>query len=280
MTDHEGVFTLTAQAMAMDFTLTVVGCADKESATSVMSFIESDLRWVDEVFSTYREDSWISRINRGEAVVADAPPAVAEVLDLCEQFREETGGWFDAREPLSEPASRSPGASRAGASRIDPTGIVKTWAMERSRWRLSLLQAEGWSWGCAGDLSVHGQAPSDEGWRIGIGDPRHEPGPQQRSLAAVRIGQDRSASLATSGVGHRSGHIWAPQRGKGTSTVVQATVIGRDLVQCDAWATAIVAGGAGVAESAHALGMDVLALKSRGDKVTSVSTPGWRTRRL
>ena len=55
------------------------------------------LRWVDATFSTYREDSEICRLDRGELRVADAHPDVREVLARCERLRVATGGYFDAR---------------------------------------------------------------------------------------------------------------------------------------------------------------------------------------
>ena len=57
----------------------------------------AELRWADRVFSTYREDSDISRIRRRELRVRDADPAVAEVLDFAEIARRLTGGAFDVR---------------------------------------------------------------------------------------------------------------------------------------------------------------------------------------
>ena len=44
--------------------------------------VMDELRWVDDVFSTYRPGSWVSRLGRGEVAVADCPPEVQEVLDL------------------------------------------------------------------------------------------------------------------------------------------------------------------------------------------------------
>ena len=38
------------------------------------------LREVDRVFSTYRADSYVSRLGRGEIGLADCPPEVTEVL--------------------------------------------------------------------------------------------------------------------------------------------------------------------------------------------------------
>ena len=43
------------------------------------------LRVVDATFSTYRADSEISRLGRGELRARDAHPLVAEVLERCER---------------------------------------------------------------------------------------------------------------------------------------------------------------------------------------------------
>jgi thiamine biosynthesis lipoprotein len=52
------------------------------------------LRLVDETFSTYKPDSEISRLGRGELTVSDCRPEVDEVLARCVELREETGGFF------------------------------------------------------------------------------------------------------------------------------------------------------------------------------------------
>ncbi|MEA2170440.1 MAG: FAD:protein transferase, partial [Solirubrobacteraceae bacterium] len=41
------------------------------------------LREVDAIFSTYREDSEISRLDRGELLLGDCRPEVDEVLSEC-----------------------------------------------------------------------------------------------------------------------------------------------------------------------------------------------------
>src|SRR5262249_61661357 len=48
------------------------------------------------VFSTYKPESDISRLRRGELAVGDADPTVAEVLALCEEVESETAGYFTA----------------------------------------------------------------------------------------------------------------------------------------------------------------------------------------
>jgi len=85
------------------------------------------LRELDARFSTYRDDSEIKRIERGELSTADAHPDVREVLDACAVLRAESGGAFDAW--------------RGG--RLDPSGYVKGWAAERARMALVLGVRDG-----------------------------------------------------------------------------------------------------------------------------------------
>lgn len=72
------------------------------------------LHRVDEVFSTYRADSHISRLARGEIRQDACPPEVHEVLSLCAQATHATDGWF----------------SIVPAGTLDPSGLVKGWATE------------------------------------------------------------------------------------------------------------------------------------------------------
>ncbi len=54
------------------------------------------LRRVDTLSSTYRPDSEISRIRRGELLVPAADPLASAVLTRCAQLETEAGGWFIA----------------------------------------------------------------------------------------------------------------------------------------------------------------------------------------
>ncbi|WP_084075655.1 FAD:protein FMN transferase [Demequina sp. NBRC 110052] len=251
---------LTARAMAMEFTLDVelaTGDPDDALLARTMAHVEHDLRWIDEVFSTFKAGSHVSRLNRGEISPDDAPPAVAQVLELCEKYREETGGAFDAVAPDGT---------------LDPTGIVKTWAIDRVRWRLDALPARGWLWGCGGDAMVSGLGPDAGPWRVGIAHPED----RSRHVGAVELGRGRTA-IATSGTTIHAQHIWDPAAGDSASSTryVQATVIGTDLIECDAWATAIVARGESAALAAQERGLDVLALRVEGGRVVAERSPGW-----
>ena len=76
----------------------------------------AELRDIDRVFSTYREDSDISRIGRGELALTDADPRVAEVEAACRAAAIETAGLFSA----------------TWRGSFDPTGYVKGWSVENA----------------------------------------------------------------------------------------------------------------------------------------------------
>src|SRR5437764_12264338 len=70
-------------------------------------------RSIDETFSNYKEESEISKINRGELAEEASSDAVKTILALGEQTRQETQGYFDIEHD----------------GLIDPSGIVKGWAI-------------------------------------------------------------------------------------------------------------------------------------------------------
>lgn len=106
------------------------------------------LHHVDAAFSTYRPDSHISRLDRGEIRLADCPPEVHEVLSLCALATRDSDGWF----------------SIAPAGALDPSGLVKGWATEAAS---QLLYDAGAHHTCVnggGDLQLRGRAaPASRG---------------------------------------------------------------------------------------------------------------------
>ncbi|WP_235201507.1 FAD:protein FMN transferase [Microbacterium sp. CH12i] len=153
-----------------------------------------ELREVDRVFSTYRADSDISRIRRGELAVADADERVALVADACEHAEQATGGLFSAR----------------WRGWFDPTGYVKGWAVEEASRRhleplLSSAAAVGINAG--GDLQLFTAAGADWRWQVGIADP-HDRG---QMIAVVDV---LNGAVATSGTAERGHHILDPRTGR------------------------------------------------------------------
>lgn len=183
----------------------------------------SELREIDRLFSTYRRDSDVSRIGRGELTVRDADPLIAVVESACRVAQEETHGLFSAH----------------WRGTFDPTGYVKGWAVERTaRRHLAALVEHEIAVGinAGGDLQLFTAADADWQWNVGIADP-------QRPGAAIATLGIRDGAVATSGHAERGAHIIDPRSGRAAIGVASATVVADGLTQADVWATAAVVAG-------------------------------------
>ena len=67
---------------------------DEGTWTAAIDAVVAWLQHVDAVFSTYKQDSDISRIGRGELLISDAHPDVTQVLDVCRATRGRNHGLF------------------------------------------------------------------------------------------------------------------------------------------------------------------------------------------
>jgi len=183
------------------------------------------LHRVNEVFSTYRDNSQVSRLARGELTVEQCAPEVAEVLALGAEAERVSDGWFSMRYE----------------GRLDPTGIVKGWAAERAARRLATTPGvSGVSMNGGGDVQLLGMPEPHRPWRVGVADPLRPGG-----LAAVvsAAGADELA-VATSGTAERGAHIVDPRTGRSAVTdLVAVTVVAPKLTWADCWATAAFAMG-------------------------------------
>jgi thiamine biosynthesis lipoprotein len=202
-----------------------VRAAETAQLGAALDAAEAVLHGADAAFSTYREDSWITRLARRQVRPRDLPAEVVEVLELCAEVERLTDGWFSAR--------------WRGDGSLDPTGVVKGWAAERAS---RLLIAEGFPDHCvnaAGDVAVAGRPADRRGWRIGVADPR-----QPRALLGVVAAPRTDAfAVATSGTAERGGHVLDPRTGRPADAVLSATVAGPVLSLADGLATALVAAG-------------------------------------
>jgi thiamine biosynthesis lipoprotein len=208
------------QVMGMPVSLLLRGpCLD--GVDEVVAAAYDELRRIDSVFSTYREDSDISRIRRGELDVAEADQHVAEVLDLCEAAKADTDGWFDVDLPGG----------------LDPSGLVKGWAVERALDVLVQLADVDVCVNAGGDVAVRVLA-GQEPFVVGIEDP-HD---RTRVLAAVPLS---AGGVATSGTAARGPHIVDPHSGQFVAEIASVSVTGPSLLQADVLATAAFARGQG-----------------------------------
>jgi len=187
-------------------------------------------RQVDDLFSTWRSDTEIMQIGRGELSDEDASPLVREVLALSEQMRLESNGAFD----ISFGARAAAVESRPGLAPIDPSGIVKGWAVARAGDMLRAAGASCFFVNAGGDVLTRGcPADSNSGWRVGI----QHPWERDRLAAVVAVAD---AAVATSGRYERGDHVVDPRSRLPAIDLASVTVIGPDLGVADAYATAAV----------------------------------------
>ena len=182
--------------------------------------VVAGLHEVDRVFSTYRSDSDISLLRRGELTLVNADPTVAEVFDLCATIQARTGGFFTPR-------------WRGG---LDPTGLVKGWAVERASQTLREHGSANHAVNGGGDMQLAGESAPGQPWRVGIADPADP----ARVLTVV---SGRDCAIATSGTAERGEHIVDPFTGRPAAALRGVTVTGPALTFVDAYATAAFAMG-------------------------------------
>jgi thiamine biosynthesis lipoprotein len=233
-----------------------VDVRDEDLDESVLEQMFDSLRFADATFSTYKEDSEISRMNRRELAVAAAHPDVREVLDRCEALRIETDGYFDMR--------------AATAEAIDPSGLVKGWAVDRAASILDEAGIQNYAVNVAGDMRLRGRAVPDPCWSVGIQHPL-----ESGSIAAVVEAND--LAVATSGAYARGDHVIDPHTRRPPAGVLSVTITGPELATADAYATAAFAmGEAGVHWTARLHGYEAMTILA-DERV--LSTPGFPSAR-
>ena len=139
---------------------------------------------------------------------------------------------------------------------------------------IDAIGAASWMIGASGDVLV-----SDEGheWRIGIADPRVVGDPTGSAVVDVVMLGGRLRALATSGGANKGLHIWDPVTGQGADHYLQVSVMAANMVDADAWATAIAAGGERVLSAALDAGMEAMAITAERDDGTygAYASSGW-----
>jgi thiamine biosynthesis lipoprotein len=206
------------QCMGTVFTIDV---RDPGSWDDAIADCVAWLHRVDALFSTYRTDSEVSRLGRGELTIGSAHPYLREVFELCEQVRTTTHGYFTAH----------------WRGTPDPTGLVKGWAIDRASTLLREHGSRNHAVNGGGDMCLAGTAAPGRPWRVGISDPR-----RPRHILTVVTGSD--VAVATSGLAERGPHIVDPWTGSPALDLAAVTVVGPGLTLADAYATAAVAMGA------------------------------------
>lgn len=209
------------QLMGMPINLALRGRhATGDKADRAWAAILENLRKVEAEFSTYREDSTISRLNRGELTLEDCSPDIHEVLALGEQARIESEGAFNIRREGPD-----------GHPELDPNGVVKGWAIQRASRILDELTDTDSCLSAGGDMVCRVRTLDSRGWRVGVEHPRDP----TRVIAVIPV---HNGAVATSGLAQRASHITDPRTGEVPNQLASVTVVADNLTWADIDATA------------------------------------------
>lgn len=213
------------------------------------------LHEVDRRFSTYRPDSEVNRLDRGELPLARCSPELRLVLERCADLWRRTDGYFDLY----------------AAGRLDPSGYVKGWSVQVASEMLTAAGAVNHCVDAGGDIQTRGRPTPGEEWRIGVRHPW-----QADKVAWVLHGTD--LAVATSGTYQRGPHVTDPRRGVPAAGLRSVTVVGHDLAAADAYATAGLAmGETGLGWLAELDGHAVAAVTDDGRAFRSAALPSLAT---
>ncbi|HXS14875.1 MAG TPA: FAD:protein FMN transferase, partial [Candidatus Saccharimonadales bacterium] len=178
----------------------------------VFSYFDS----VDKRFSTYKENSEISKINRGEISPAEYSADMKTIFQLAEETKKQTQGYFNI----------------IRHNKIDPSGIVKGWAIYQAAMLLSKEGVRNYYIEAGGDIQVSGKNEISEKWSVGIRNPF-----KQEEIVKVVFLKDEG--IATSGTYIRGQHIYNPHKDdEEISDIMSITVIGPNIYEADRFATA------------------------------------------
>src|SRR5258708_40081083 len=109
--------------MGMPITVELV---DPKVTESDMASVFDYFASVDRMFSTYKKESEISRLNSGELTKKQLSADVRQILQLADDTKKESNGYFNIEHK----------------GKIDPSGIVKGWAIYNAA---NLLKEHGFS---------------------------------------------------------------------------------------------------------------------------------------
>jgi thiamine biosynthesis lipoprotein len=204
-------------------TAIVIDVSDGFSPAHVLDAAFDHFRDIDARFSTFKPDSEISRLSRGELAEPDCSADVRAVLAMCEEARIISDGYFDIRRHRTDCA-------------LDPSGLVKGWSVEGASRILDEAGTKNYCINAGGDVFARGDETPGRPWRIGIRNPW-----DAQTVAAVVSAHD--LAIATSGTYERGQHVIDPHTGRPPDGAMSMTVIGPSLALADAWATAAFAMG-------------------------------------
>ncbi|MFQ5622958.1 MAG: FAD:protein FMN transferase [Paracoccaceae bacterium] len=251
-------------ALGAGASMVLAGVSQREAAP-LLSRFQAELDRLEDIFSLYRPDSVLSRLNRDGRV--DFPPAeLLEVLSLSTTLHRLTDGAFDptvqplwslyaakaARGEFPDSASIAAARRLTGweSVRFDGTairfrregmaltlnGIAQGYVSDRIA---DMLRTEGLKGVLVdmGEIHALGRRPDGKRWRVGIADPDGHVSPKRISLGDRAVATSAPAGTILDPDG-RIGHILDPRTGFPGGLWRQVTVSAPRAALADGLSTA------------------------------------------
>lgn len=203
--------------MGMLITVEVV---DTKVCVSDINDVFSYFISIDNRFSTYKQTSEISQINKGFLTEAFYSREMTQVFTLCEKTKQETLGYFDIFHE----------------GKYDPSGLVKGYAINNAAELLRKRSYKNFYIEAGGDIQTSGVNYKGNPWTVGIRSPFN-------LNENVKILSVTDKGVATSGTYMRGPHIYSPKYEGKLRDIVSVTVIGPNIYDADRFATAVFAMG-------------------------------------
>ncbi len=228
---------------------------DKEE---IHTLVRAELDRIDMVFSTYKDDSEISKFNN---CLSD--PAYPPKSFCFKSVSEEFITLFEKAEIIESMSmgAFTPRPLVTGGQTYDFSAIGKGYAVDKIGEVLVKNGISNYFIDIGGEVSING-TKYGETWTWGVNNPFNLNSSAYKAFEAPEDG----ISVATSGEYRNPGHIW----GEGPKDAISVTVIDKNTTNADAWATAMyVLGIEEGLEIAEKEGLAVFFIKKDGKSINS-----------
>ncbi|OTG76616.1 thiamine biosynthesis protein ApbE [Acinetobacter sp. ANC 4169] len=249
----------------------VVQGASQQEAKRAVDAIQKEIGHLDKLLSIWRDDSEITALNNNKQ--GNVSAELFEVIAACENWRDKTCGAFDARlgqlitlweksqgVVQLDQATRSQVLNqlKADSVKLDaeqrsiamddavkfaPDAYAKGYIIDRAlvAAREAVPSIEGLLVDIGGDIRVWGNAPQQQGWKVGV----QNAFVNTDNTAPQQLLNLNDQAIAVSGQGYRTlagqSHLLDPKTGMPLQQVEQCVVVGQCAADADALATALAA---------------------------------------
>lgn len=202
----------------------IIEIRNEEARQELFDEVFSYFKYVDEKFSTYKEDSEITAINNKKIKETEMSEDMKTVFKLSEETKKLTNGYFDISTPTGT---------------YDTSGLVKGWAIFNASNILKNHGIKNFYVEAGGDIQTHGRNEKKEPWCIGIQNPF-----SKKREVVKKVYLNNNEGIATSGSYVRGAHIYNPRdKDDALEDIVSTTIIGPNILEADRYATAAFAMG-------------------------------------